>query len=30
MSDVTPRPEAAEPQPDELYGVTGGQVAALR
>lgn len=30
MSDTNPRPAAAEPQPDELYGVTGGQVAELR
>ncbi len=30
MTDNAPRPEAEEPQPDELYGVTGSQVAELR
>jgi magnesium transporter len=30
MSGTDPRPEAGEIQPDELYGVSGGQVADLR
>lgn len=30
MSDATPRPEAGESQTEELYGVSGGQVAAVR
>jgi magnesium transporter len=30
MSDTNPRPEGGDNQPDELYGVSGGQVAELR
>ena len=30
MSDTTPRPEAGDTQPEELYGVSGGEVAAVR
>ena len=30
MSDTDPRPDSGDNQPDELYGVSGSQIAHLR